>query len=108
MSELLESPVALLLGLLVVALLLMWILRKRRRPAQRKKVDSQAERRLEGVDTLTGWPPQATRILSQPERRAMVLLRDALPDYMILAQVPLARFLKVPERYSYSDWMRRI
>jgi hypothetical protein len=57
---------------------------------------------------VAGWPPRATRMLSQPERRVMALLRDALPDYMILAQVPLARFLKVPERYSYADWMRRV
>jgi hypothetical protein len=27
---------------------------------------------------------------------------------MILAQVPLARFLKVPTRHSYSEWLRRL
>ena len=32
----------------------------------------------------------------------------ALPGYMILAQVPLARFLNVPKRNSYAEWMRRL
>jgi len=27
---------------------------------------------------------------------------------MILAQVPLSRFLNVPKRYSYAEWMRRL
>ena len=27
---------------------------------------------------------------------------------MILAQVPLQRFIKVPTRYSYSEWLRRV
>jgi Protein of unknown function (DUF2726) len=36
-----------------------------------------------------------------------VLIR-ALPEYMVLAQVPLARFLKVPTRNSYVEWLRRL
>ena len=94
----------LLLGLLVV---FRW-LRRGSQPAARKQAAANAERRLEAVDTVAGWPPQATRMLTLSERRAMALLRDALPDHMILAQVQLARFLKVPERYSYTDWMRRV
>jgi Protein of unknown function (DUF2726) len=113
MNALFESPViAALAGLLLVAVLLLVVgrlFRRRKGPVpQRGKKADPTERRLESVDTVAGWPPQATRMLSQPERRAMALLRDALPDYMILAQVPLARFLKVPERYSYADWMRRV
>ena len=27
---------------------------------------------------------------------------------MVLAQVPLARFLNVPKRNSYAEWMRRL
>ena len=58
------------------------------------------------IDTLIGWPPEATRILRTPERLAYSTLKLALPGYMILAQVPLARFLNVPKRNSYAEWMR--
>jgi hypothetical protein len=61
----------------------------------------------DNIDTLTGWPPQATRILTTAERQAYDLLRSAFPVHMILAQVPLQRFIKVPTRYSYSEWLRR-
>jgi hypothetical protein len=111
MHALLESPTtAALAGLvLVIVLVVGWrLIGRRSSPATPRKKSDPTERRLESVDTVAGWPPTATRMLSQPERRVMALLRDALPDYMILAQVPLARFLKVPERYSYSDWMRRV
>ena len=60
------------------------------------------------IDTLTGWPPQATRVMTTPERIAFGTLVRALPEYMILAQVPLSRFLSVPKRNSYSDWLRRL
>lgn len=63
------------------------------------------ERRL---DTVVAWPPAATRILTGAERQAYSTLERALPGYMILAQVPLARFLKVPTRHSYSEWLRRL
>ncbi|TXC66826.1 DUF2726 domain-containing protein [Piscinibacter aquaticus] len=52
--------------------------------------------------------PAATRILTSAERRAYSTLERALPGYMILAQVPLARFLKVPTRNSYTEWLRRM
>ncbi len=74
----------------------------RRRPAAPKV---EAERRL---DTVVAWPPSATRILSSAERQAYATLGRALPGYMVLAQVPLARFLKVPTRHSYSEWLRRL
>jgi hypothetical protein len=62
----------------------------------------------DNIDTLTGWPPQATRVLTTAERQAYDLLRAAFPVHMILAQVPLQRFIKVPTRYSYSEWLRRV
>jgi hypothetical protein len=46
--------------------------------------------------------------LSTPERNAHDLLTQALPGYMIFGQVPLSRFIKVPTRYSYSQWLRRV
>jgi hypothetical protein len=86
----------------VVALLAVWLLtRGRAQPA----TDLAASDR---VDTLVGWPPSATRILTSAERLAFTTLARAMPGYMILAQVPLARFLKVPMRHSYSEWLRRL
>jgi len=62
----------------------------------------------EGLDTLMSWQPQATRILTVMECQAYSALRAGLPEHIILAQVPLARFLKVPTRHSYSEWLRRV
>ena len=93
-----------LIALLVVlaALAVVWWLRRREPGSVR---DTEAEDR---IDTLTGWPPQATRVMTTPERIAFGTLVRALPEYMILAQVPLSRFLSVPKRNSYSDWLRRL
>ena len=60
------------------------------------------------VDTVAGWPPQPTRLLSSSERVAFSTLVRALPEYIVLAQVPLSRFLSVPKRNSYADWLRRV
>jgi Protein of unknown function (DUF2726) len=60
------------------------------------------------LDTVAGWEPSTVRVLSVPEREAFHTLRTALPEHMILAQVPLARFMKVPTRNSYSEWLRRV
>lgn len=62
----------------------------------------------DSLDTLAAWPPSATRVLTQGERAAYDLLRHALPAHMVLAQVPLHRFIKVPTRNSYSEWLRRV
>ncbi|HET8693979.1 MAG TPA: DUF2726 domain-containing protein [Aquabacterium sp.] len=61
----------------------------------------------EALDTLASWEPMATRVLTAAERDAYLVLRKALPEHIILAQVPLARFVKVPTRNSYSEWLRR-
>jgi hypothetical protein len=62
----------------------------------------------EQLDTLMGWAPMSTRVLTTAEREAYHVLRKALPDHMVLAQVPVARFIKVPTRNSYSEWLRRV
>jgi len=92
-----------LAALLISALLLTWLVMLRRRQGghTRKAVDS-------SLDTLQAWPPQAVRVLTLPERRAYDLLRKALPGRLVLAQVPLARFISVPTRNSYSDWLSRV
>lgn len=71
-----------------------------------------AEQRIttpsDNVDTVIGWPPQAARVLSVPERTAHDLLCRALPGYLVFGQLPLSRFIKVPTRYSYAQWLRRV
>lgn len=89
-----------LLAVVVVALGALAVLRRRASPSRPAE-----ERRL---DTVAAWPPAATRILTSAERQAYSTLERALPGYMILAQVPLARFLKVPTRNSYTEWLRRM
>lgn len=92
----------LLIGVLVVGLPLLWWLTRRR----------QAEARVaapeERLDTLAAWPPEATRVLRTNERLAYSTLKLAFPGYMILAQVPISRFVNVPKRTSYAEWMRRL
>ena len=87
---------------LFCALPLVWWLARRTGPPERK------EQPAERMDTLAAWPPEATRVLRSAERLAFSTLKLALPGYMILAQVPIARFLNVPKRNSYAEWMRRL
>jgi hypothetical protein len=87
---------------LLCAVPLIWWLARRQGPPMRP--ETPAER----LDTLAGWPPEPTRILRSSERLAFSTLKLALPGYLILAQVPLARFLSVPKRNSYAEWMRRL
>ncbi|MDE2299732.1 MAG: DUF2726 domain-containing protein [Burkholderiales bacterium] len=86
---------------LVLLVLVAWLWMSRR--ATRPDADE-----IDRIDTLIGWPPQATRVLTTQERVAFATLVKALPEYMILAQVPLARFVSVPKRNSYVDWLRRL
>ena len=96
-----ELMVVLILLLLISAVGLWWVMQRRvSRPAPLK--------REERVDTIAGWPPQATRLLTSQERVAYSILQRAMPGYMVLAQVPISRFTRVPMRNSYSEWMRRI
>lgn len=88
------------LAAIVVTLLVLVVLRRRGSSSRPNE-----ERRL---DTVAAWPPTATRILTSAERQAYTTLERALPGHMILAQVPLARFLKVPTRNSYTEWLRRL
>ena len=90
------------LGCVLVAVALIWWLARRQGPVVRP------EQPAERLDTLAAWPPEPTRILRSSERLAFSTLKLALPGYMILAQVPIARFLAVPKRNSYAEWMRRL
>lgn len=91
---------------LVIALLLAWVWLRQRGGGG--GASRNAENTPDRIDTIIGWPPQATRVLSTQERIAFGTLMRALPEYMVLAQVPLARFISVPKRNSYADWLRRV
>ena len=97
----LESPIIISVVALLCALPIVWWL-ARQQPLPRQEPTG------ERLDTLAGWPPEPTRILRSSERLAFSTLKLALPGYLILAQVPLARFLTVPKRNSYAEWMRRL
>jgi hypothetical protein len=75
---------------------------------RRRQRSSPARARQDALDTVAGWPPEAARVLSVTERQAFELLKRSLPGFMVLAQVPLSRFVRVPMRHSYSDWMQRV
>jgi hypothetical protein len=79
-----------------------------RRSRQARKADEASARSLDGLDTLAAWQPQATRVLSTAERLAYGVLVRSLPDYIVFAQVPLARFIRVPTRHSYAEWVQRV
>jgi hypothetical protein len=94
----------LLAAFILVLGLVVWLVRKPEangRHGRRPKA-------VEALDTLMAWQPTPTRVLTSDEREAYEVLRRALPEHLILAQVPLARFLKVPTRHSYTEWLRRV
>lgn len=89
-----------LVAILVVLLIgLAW---RARRPA------AQPTRAADRVDTVIGWPPRATVVMSRHERMAYDILLRAAPECTVLAQVSLSRFIEVPKRNSYADWLRRV
>lgn len=65
-------------------------------------------RSREVVDTVAGWPPEAARVQTHDERQAYELLQRAMPDLVVLSQVPLSRFIRVPMRRSYAEWLQRV
>jgi hypothetical protein len=92
------SPVFLMALALLLTLL---ALRARQRDGIRRSASP------DSLDTVQSWPPRSARVLSIHDRQAYELLRRALPGFMVLAQVPLARFLRVPARHSYGEWLQR-
>ena len=85
------------------ALLLAVLMWRRWQPGARR-----AARPHEALDTVQDWQPEAARVLTIAERRAYDLLRSALPGFLVLAQVPLSRFVRVPTRHSHAEWMQRV
>lgn len=96
------SPIAsFALPATLLLLLTLFGLRRHQRAARRNAV-------REALDTVAGWPPEAARVLTIAERQAYDLLRRAMPGFMVLAQVPLSRFIRVPARHSYAEWLARV
>ena len=94
----------LIVAVLLAALFAWWWQRRRGSGNGGNASEKDADR----IDTVIGWPPKATRVFTSQERLAFNTLVRALPEHMILSQVPLSRFLSVPKRNSYADWLRRI
>jgi hypothetical protein len=88
------------LVLTVLLLLALWM--------QRRRARQRAEAAQEALDTVADWPPQSVRIMSVAERQSYELVRRALPGIVVLSQVPLTRFIRVPTRHSYEEWSRRV
>ncbi len=98
------DPLIIVVLVLVVGVAALLLVRRRQNaPPVKKKAGS-----MESLDTVAAWPPEATRVLTVAERKAYSALRSGLPEHIILAQVPLSRFMKVPTRNSYSEWLRRV
>jgi hypothetical protein len=87
----------------VLALLITYAL-MRRRPSKSRRSATHND----ALDTVADWPPEAARVMTTPERKAYEISRRALPQQMVLSQVPLSRFLRVPTRHSYSQWVSRV
>lgn len=98
----LSDPIAASALCAAVLLLLTLLMRRRRQSGARRETV-----RREALDTVQSWQPEAVRVLTVAERRAYDLLRNALPGFLVLAQVPLSRFLRVPTRHSHAEWMHR-
>ena len=81
--------------------------------ASRRRDEAKPQRPVEAapvhetLDIVSAWPAQVTRVLGTAQRLAHRSMVTALPEYTVLAQVPLARFLQVPRRHSYAEWLRR-
>jgi len=97
---LLTVGIAALLG--VVA----WLALRGRKAAE--PAGEAGKRGRDNIDTVAGWPPEVTRLLTSGERSARETLAKALPECFVFAQVPLARFIKVPRRNSYGEWLTRV
>ncbi|MDE2394683.1 MAG: DUF2726 domain-containing protein [Burkholderiales bacterium] len=72
-----------------------------------------ARRRPEPASTVAPeapaeWSTEAVRVMSIHERRAHDMLGRSLPGMLVLAQVPLARFLRPPSAHGHARWQRDV
>jgi Protein of unknown function (DUF2726) len=98
--DLLDPALLAALSLITVLLIAAACLRRRKAKPRPNLPDS-------SLDTVQAWPPQAVRVMTLGERQAFEILRRALPGHVVLAQVPLSRFISVPTRFPYAQWLQR-
>jgi Protein of unknown function (DUF2726) len=103
----LSLELMLLIGVLLLGTVVVLLVQRNRKAAV---ADPEAGKRGRGddIDTVIAWPPEVTRLLTAGERGAHEVLLKALPECVLFAQVPLARFIKVPRRHSYAEWLTRV
>jgi hypothetical protein len=107
--QFLSLEILLLAGVVLLLGVVAWlVLRGRAKRADPEAAAGKASRGGEEIDTVAAWPPQVTRLLTGGERSGHEVLAKALPECFIFAQVPLARFIKVPRRHSYAEWLTRV
>ncbi|MBK7062839.1 MAG: DUF2726 domain-containing protein [Rubrivivax sp.] len=99
--DIIESGSSTILVTAAALLLTLFLVRRRGRHGPGRGV-------REALDTVQDWPPEPARVMTVQERHSYELLRRALPGYMVLAQVPLSRFVRVPTRHSYTEWLQRV
>ena len=58
------------------------------------------------AEQCVDFAPQAVRVLTSAERHAQQLLSQAMPRALVLAQVPVSRFLRVPKRRA--EWVQQV
>lgn len=54
------------------------------------------------------WPYLKKKVLSNPEQILYSRLIKALPEYIVLAQVPLSRFIEVRKVNNYQKYFNKI
>ena len=99
MPELDATSLAVVAALVLLLSTALWL---RSRSVASRKPDAST------LDTVEAWPPQAVRVMTLQERQTFELLKRALPRRMVLAQVPLSRFISVPTENSYGEWLHRV
>lgn len=91
-----DTPQFLLISILVIAVILLF-----RKQIFKKKTLSQ-------VGWKDEWPFYAKQLLSQPEQVLFHRLVNALPDFIILAQVQVSQVLGVHKGFNFYEWNNRI
>jgi hypothetical protein len=96
--------------LCLVLALLAWRLRQRRADAApargRPKARSDRAGSRDGSELVARYQPSAVRVLTACEREAFDLVREVLPEHLVMAQVPLVRYLRVHDKRTEDDWLR--
>lgn len=91
-----DTPQFVLILILIVAVILLF-----RKQSFKKKPPPQTGWNDE-------WPFYAKQLLSQPEQVLFHRLVNALPDYIILAQVQVSQVLGVHKGFNFYEWHNRI